>query len=153
VRCPSNCAPALSADGRTLYVAVNTPPAAGARQSGFRAALGSVAPATALRIALTDAVSGTPAWVSHNTASSPAIGPDGDVKQRCLNTIAVDPLTRSILINNEDGLLLCRDLPSCQFVESIALTGDLAASYTPIAIGPDGAIHAINNAVLFSIGR
>lgn len=263
-----NCAPALSADGLTLYVAVNTPPVAGTRQSGFLLALDSATLATVARVALTDPVSGTPAWVSDNATSSPTIGPDGDVyfgvleadapahnfrgwllhfnaalslsktpgsfgwdttasivpaamipgyagpstyllatkynnyygaggdgrnrvavldpnqtqpdaivdiavmrevlsrfgptpdpgtpagvKEWCINTAAVDPLTRSILINNEDGMLYRWDLPSNQFVERIALTSGLAAAYTPTVIGPDGAVYAVNNAVLFSVGR
>jgi hypothetical protein len=76
----------------------------------------------------------------------------GGVKEWCINTAAVDPLTRSVLINNEDGVLYRWNLATDQFVEQIALTGGLAQAYTPTVIGPDGAVYAVNNAVLFSIG-
>jgi hypothetical protein len=263
-----NCAPALSLDGGTLYVAVNTSPLTGVRQTGFLLALDSATLATVAKIALTDPLSGTPAWVNDNATSSPTIGPDGDVyfgvleanlpahndrgwllhfdatlsvsktpgsfgwddtvsivpapmipsyagpstyllgtkynnyaglgtgdgrnriavldpnqtqidtiagipvmkeiltqlgptaeggagavKEWCINTAAVDPLTNSMLVNSEDGRLYRWDLPTNQFVESIALTSGVGEAYTPTVLGPDGAVYAINNAVLFSVGR
>ena len=74
------------------------------------------------------------------------------MKEWCINTAAVDPISNSILVNSEDGKLYRWHLPSDQFVESIVLTSGIAESYTPTALGPDGAVYAINNAVLFSIG-
>ena len=62
-------------------------------------------------------------------------------------------VTRSILANSEDGYLYRWDLAGNRFSERIQLTSGLAESYTPTAIGPDGAVYAINNAVLFSLGR
>lgn len=76
----------------------------------------------------------------------------GGVKEWCINTAAVDPATRSVLINSEDGMLYRWELPTNTFVEEIELTGGLAQAYTPTLIGPDGAVYAVNNAVLFSIG-
>jgi hypothetical protein len=73
-----NCAPALSADGATLYVAVNTPPGSG-RQSGYLLALDSTTLATRAVVRLTDPVTSSPAWVNDNGTSSPTVGPDGDV--------------------------------------------------------------------------
>ena len=67
--------------------------------------------------------------------------------------MAVDPLTRSVLVNSEDGVLYRWDLPSNGFTERITLNSGLAESYTPTAIGPDGVVYAINNAVLFAVGR
>ena len=77
----------------------------------------------------------------------------GGVKEWCINTVAVDPMTRSILVNSEDGILYRWHLPSNSFTEQIALTGGLFAAYTPTAIGPDGRVYAVSNATLFSIGR
>jgi len=263
-----NSAPALSLDGATLYVAVNTLPGAAAIQSGYLLALNSTTLATTGKVALTDPVSGTPAWIDDDATSSPTVGPDGDVyfgvlegnapahnyrgwmlhfdaglsviktpgsfgwddtpsivpatmvpgyvgpstyllatkynnyggagsgdgrnrvavldpnqsqpdtistipvmrelltklgptadpdfpggvEEWCINTAAVDPLTNSILVNSEDGRLYRWNLALDQFTESIALTGGVGESYTPTAIGPDGAVYAINNAVLFSVG-
>jgi hypothetical protein len=264
-----NCAPALSLDEQTLYVAVNTTPAANNRQTGFLLALDSTTLATRARVVLTDPLTSTAAWVSDDATSSPTVGPDGDVyygvleanapahnfrgwllhfndalnvsktpgsfgwddtasivpasmipayngpstyllatkynnyagagtgdgsnrvavldpnqaqadtisgipvmkevltrlgptaepgvpggvKEWCINTAAVDPLTNSILVNSEDGRLYRWDLPTNQFIESIALTSGIGEAYTPTTIGPDGAVYAINNAVLFSVGR
>ena len=75
------------------------------------------------------------------------------VTEWCINTAAVDPLTRSVLANSEDGYLYRWDLVTNQFTERIRLNSGQAESYTPTAIGPDGKVYAINNAVLFSVGR
>ena len=264
----TNSAPALSNDGRTLYVAVNTGSAAGLA-SGYLLALDSTTLTTRGKIRLTDPNKLTPAWVNDNGTSSPMVGPDGDVyfgvleasppshnftgwmlhfdgalaqtktpgafgwdntpsvvprsmvpaytgtssyllmtkynnyggagtgdgknriaildpnqtqpdaitgtvvmkeiltmlgptpdpgypggvKEWCINTAAVDPLTRSVLVNSEDGILYRWDLSVNQFTERIRLNSGVAESYTPTAIGPDGVVYSINNAVLFAVGR
>ena len=84
---------------------------------------------------------------------TPDPGYPGGVTEWCINTAAVDPATRSILANSEDGYLYRWDLATNRLSERIQLTSGLAESYTPTAIGPDGAVYAINNAVLFSVGR
>ena len=80
-------------------------------------------------------------------------GTSGPVKEWCINTAAVDPLTKSVLVNSEDGYLYRWHLPSNSFTQRIQLTSGIAESYTPTAIGADGAVYAVNNAVLFSIGK
>ncbi|MEP7297299.1 MAG: hypothetical protein ABI702_14015 [Burkholderiales bacterium] len=80
-------------------------------------------------------------------------GSAGPVKEWCINTAAVDPLTHSVLVNSEDGYLYRWDLRTNTFTQRIQLTSGIAESYTPTAIGADGAVYAVNNAVLFSIGR
>ena len=80
-------------------------------------------------------------------------GPPGSVKEWCVNTAAVDPFTRSVLVNSEDGNVYRWDLPSNTFSERLAMNAGLAQSYTATAIGPDGRIYAINNAYLHSIGQ
>jgi hypothetical protein len=79
--------------------------------------------------------------------------PGPGVREWCINTAAVDLLTKSILVNSEDGVLYRWNLPTNTFSESIALqaTGTLEA-YTPTAIGPDGTVYAINKAMLFAVG-
>lgn len=264
----TNSAPALSADGSTLYVAVNVAPGGGV-QRGVLLALDAATLATRGKVALVEPGSGLPARLSDNGTSSPTVGPDGDVyfgvlenvfgshngrgwllhfdatlgtakipggfgwddtasivpvamlaayggpsayllmikynnyagagtgdgdnrlavvdpnvpqadaisglpimrevltlsgptfesgnagpvKEWCINTAAVDPLTRSVLVNSEDGWLYRWHLPSNSFTQRVQLTSGIAESYTPTAIGADGAVYAINNAVLFSIGR
>lgn len=80
-------------------------------------------------------------------------GYPGGVEEWCINTAAVDPLTRSVLVNSEDGYLYRWDLSVNRFTERIRLNSGTAQSYTPTAIGADGAVYSINNAVLFSVGR
>jgi len=75
------------------------------------------------------------------------------VKEWCVNTVAVDPLTHSILVNSEDGYLYRWDLHTNALTQKIQLTGGLGEAYTPTAIGADGAVYAVNKAVLFSIAR
>ena len=74
-----NCAPALSNDGATVYIAVNTPQTAGVTQRGYLLALDSTTLAVRARVALTDPALGTPARVSDDGTSSPVVGPDGRV--------------------------------------------------------------------------
>ena len=264
----TNSAPAVSADGRTLYVAVNTVPSSGLA-TGYLLALDSATLATRSKIRLTDPNKLTPAWVNDNGTASPMVGPDGDVyfgvleasppshnftgwmlhfdatlaqiktpgafgwdntpsvvpramiptyagtssyllmtkynnyggagtgdgknriaildpgqtqrdavtgtavmkeiqtmlgqtpdpdypggvKEWCINTAAVDPMTRSVLVNSEDGFLYRWDLSVNLFTERIRLNSGVAESYTPTAIGPDGLVYSVNNAVLFAVGR
>ncbi|MFZ6657564.1 hypothetical protein [Undibacterium sp. TJN19] len=77
----------------------------------------------------------------------------GGVYEWCINTAAVDPFTKSILVNSEDGNLYRWDLTSNTLSEKIRLTSGLGESYTPTAIGPDGQVYAINNAVVFAVGK
>jgi hypothetical protein len=76
----------------------------------------------------------------------------GGVKEWCVNTAVVDPLTNSVLMNSEDGMLYRWHLPSNQLTERIALNNGYAQSYTPTVLGADGRVYAVNNARLFSIG-
>jgi hypothetical protein len=69
-----------------------------------------------------------------------------------VNTALVDPLTNSVLMNNEDGTLYRWHLPSNTLTERIRLNNGYAQSYTPTAMGADGRVYAVNNARLFSIG-
>ena len=102
-----------------------------------------------------DAITGIPVMKEIHTMLGPTPDPGylGGVKEWCINTAAVDPLTRSVLVNSEDGYLYRWDLSVNQLTERIRLNSGTAQSYTPTAIGPDGAVYSINNAVLFSVGR
>ena len=75
------------------------------------------------------------------------------VREWCINTAAVDPFTRSVLANCEDGKLYRWDLTTNSFSQIISLTGGVGEAYTPTVIGVDGTAYAINRAVLFAIGR
>src|SRR5262249_14365827 len=75
------------------------------------------------------------------------------VREWCINTAAVDPFTRSALVNNEDGVLYRWDFITQSFTERIVLTPGVGEAYTPTVVGVDGTVYAINNATLFAVGR
>ncbi len=76
----------------------------------------------------------------------------GGFKEWCINTAAVDPFTKSVLANSEDGNLYRWDLPSNSFTQVITLSSGIGEAYTPTLIGSDGTAYAINEAVLDAIG-
>jgi hypothetical protein len=77
----------------------------------------------------------------------------GAVREWCINTAAVDPFTKSILANSEDGKLYRWDLTSNTLSEVITLSAGIGEAYTPTVIGSDGTTYAINFAVLNAIGH
>src|SRR5882724_12836697 len=70
-----NCAPALSNDGSTLYIAVST----GDFGRGFLLALNSSSLVTTAKVALKDVRTGNDALLPDDGTASPTVGPDGDV--------------------------------------------------------------------------
>ena len=79
VKTATNSAPALSADGATLYVVVNQAFGSGSPPAGRLLALDSATLAPRASRLLVDPLFSTPAWVSDNASSSPTVGPDGRV--------------------------------------------------------------------------
>src|SRR5208282_1102063 len=77
----------------------------------------------------------------------------GAVREWCINTAAVDPFTKSVLANSEDGKLYRWDLTSNSFTEVIELSSGIGEAYTPTVIGSDGTAYAINDAILDAIGH
>ena len=75
------------------------------------------------------------------------------VREWCINSAAVDPFTKSVLANNEDGKLYRWDLTSNTLSETNVLTPGIGEAYTPTLVGVNGIVYAINNATLFAIGR
>jgi len=264
-----NSAPALSIDGKTLYVAVNTQRTTGQTQAGYLVALDSTTLAVRNRALLIDPASRAPARISDDSTASPTVGPDGDVyfgvlepsfgahngrgwllhfdatlatsrvaggfgwddtasvvaasmvpsyhgtssyllmtkynnyagigsgdganrlalldpqasqtdpisgvpimkevltilgptfetgtsgpvKEWCVNTAAVDPVTKSVLVNSEDGYLYRWDVSTNRLTQRIQLTSGVGEAYTATVIGADGAVYAVNNAVLFSVAK
>lgn len=75
------------------------------------------------------------------------------VSEWCINTTAIDPFTKAAIINSEDGVVYRWDFTTNSLLQSVVLTQGIGEAYTPTAIGPDGAIYAINDAILFSVGN
>ena len=107
------------------------------------------------RATQTDSISGLAVMREVLTILGPTFesGTSGPVKEWCINAAAVDPATKSILVNSEDGILYRWDLVGNRFSQRIQLTGGVGEAYTPTLIGADGAVYAINNATLFSIAK
>ncbi|MGB9234651.1 MAG: hypothetical protein WCC04_09570, partial [Terriglobales bacterium] len=68
-----SCAPALSADGSIVYVAVDN------GSYGYLVAANSTTLAPIGRVRLTDPSSGMDAWIYNGSSATPTVGPDGDV--------------------------------------------------------------------------
>jgi hypothetical protein len=84
------------------------------------------------------------------------VTPDGtppSVREWCINTAAVDPYTKSALINSEDGTVYRWDFTSNTLLHHRYLTPGRGEAYTPTLIGPDGTVYAINDAILFAVGN
>jgi hypothetical protein len=85
------------------------------------------------------------------------LGPTLDVgsstarREWCINTMATDPERKSILANNEDGILYRWDLTTNTFSQSVRLNAGLGQAYTPTLVGADGGVYAISNATLYAI--
>lgn len=72
-------------------------------------------------------------------------------REWCINTMAADPARKSILANNEDGVLYRWDLTTNTLSQRLRLNAGLGQAYTPTLVGADGAVYAISNATLYSI--
>jgi hypothetical protein len=72
-------------------------------------------------------------------------------REWCINTMAADPMRRSVLANNEDGVMYRWDLATNTLSQSVRLNSGLGQAYTPTLVSADGAVYAISNATLYSI--
>jgi len=79
--------------------------------------------------------------------------PAGAVREWCINSAAIDPNTKSAIVNSEDGVNYRWDFTSNTLSQAIRLTPGVGEAYTPTVIGPDGTVYAINDATLFAIGQ
>ncbi|MGA3090127.1 MAG: hypothetical protein ABSD75_16060 [Terriglobales bacterium] len=78
--------------------------------------------------------------------------PGGGLREWCINTAAVDPFTKSVLANSEDGNLYRWDLTTNTLSQKITLSTGIGEAYTPTVIGSDGTVYAINDAILDAVG-
>jgi hypothetical protein len=84
---------------------------------------------------------------------APQAGYPSAVREWCINTAAIDPLTKSALVNSEDGVVYRWDFTTNTFTQSLRLTAGRGEAYTPTLIGTDGTVYAINDAILFAVGN
>jgi hypothetical protein len=108
---------------------------------------------------MTDPISGATVMNEVLTITGPTPDPSytniypNAVHEWCINSAAVDPFTKSVLANNEDGKLYRWDLTSNTLSETNVLTSGLGEAYTPTLVGVDGIVYAINNATLYAVGH
>jgi len=108
---------------------------------------------------MTDPISGASVMKEVITIAGPTSDTDftnsfpNAVREWCINSAAVDPFTKSVLANNEDGKMYRWNLTSNTLSETIVLTSGIGEAYTPTIVGVDGIIYAINDAILFAIGH
>jgi len=84
------------------------------------------------------------------TADAP---PAGAVREWCINSAALDPFTKSAIVNSEDGTNYRWDFTTNTLSQRMPLSPGVSEAYTPTVIGPDGTVYAINDAVLYAIGQ
>jgi hypothetical protein len=109
--------------------------------------------------AMQDEYSTSPVTVMSEVITVTGVTPDphtgfpNAVREWCINTIAVDPFTKAAIVNSEDGTVYRWDFTSNTLSQSHFLTSGRGEAYTPTVIGADGAVYAINDAILFSVGN
>ena len=81
------------------------------------------------------------------------VGSLPSVNEWCINTAAIDPFTKSAIINSEDGVVYRWDFTTNSLLQRLRLTSGRGEAYTPTVIGPDGTVYAINDAILFAVGN
>jgi hypothetical protein len=99
-----NCAPAISADESTVYIAVS------GGTWGDLVGLDATTLQPKYKAALTDPSSGAPAWIDDDSSASPTIGPDGDVYYGVLENPFPDHDDRGWLLHF-DATLATRKTP------------------------------------------
>ena len=119
---PYNCAPALSRDGTTLYIAVSN------GSAGYLVALNSTTLAPVASVRLKDPKSGQDAWVFDDSSASPTTGPNGDVYYGVLE----NPFPE----NNDRGWLLHFNASLSQTKTPGAFGWDETASLVPASMVP-----------------
>jgi hypothetical protein len=85
------------------------------------------------------------------TVLGPTADPDhsGGVREWCINSAAIDSVNKCAVINSEDGHVYRWDFTTNTLSMPFPMAAATGEAYTPTLIGPDGAVYAINNAVLY----
>ena len=70
------------------------------------------------------------------------------VHEWCVNSAAIDTINKCAIVNSEDGNVYRWDFTTNTLSPALPLAAATGEAYTPTVIGPDGAVYAINRAVL-----
>jgi hypothetical protein len=74
------------------------------------------------------------------------------VREWCINDTAIDPFTKSALVNSEDGNLYRWDLATNTLSQMVHISLGIGEPYTPTSVGPDGTVYVLNGGTLFAVG-
>jgi hypothetical protein len=106
---------------------------------------------------MTDPITGATVMQEVITILGPTLSPpgnsNGSVREWCINSGAIDPFSASALANSEDGTIYRWSFASNSFTQKVVLTSGVGEAYTPTAIGADGTVYALNDAILFAVGQ
>lgn len=80
-------------------------------------------------------------------------GIPGQTYEWCISTAAVDPATKSVIANSEDGHLYRWNLATNKISQSLLLNAPRPEAYTQTVVGVDGTVYAVNNATFYAIGN
>jgi hypothetical protein len=75
------------------------------------------------------------------------------VKEWCINAPAVNPPTKSVYFNSEDGRAYRWNLETNSLDQSLVLNPGIGQPYVPTVIGPDGTVYTLNGGTLFALGN
>ncbi len=101
----------------------------------------------------TDPITGAAVMNEILTVLGPTPNANGGVYEWCINSAAIDPATKSALVNSEDGKAYRWDFVARTLTQTITLSSGVGEAYTPTIVGMNGYVYAINNATLFAIGQ
>jgi hypothetical protein len=118
-----NCAPAISRDGKSLYISVSN------GNSGYLVSLNSSTLAFQSNARLTDPSTGSASFLSNDGTASPTIGPDGDVY--------IGALESTFGANHGRGFLL-------------HFSSDLSTAKTPASFGWDDTASVVPASMVHS---
>jgi hypothetical protein len=75
------------------------------------------------------------------------------VKEWCINAPAVNPATKSVFFNSEDGRMYRWNLATNSLDQALILDAGIGQPYVPTVIGPDGTVFTLNGGSLFALGN
>jgi len=107
---------------------------------------------------MTDPVTGASVMNTVITVTGVTPDPNHDqtypnaVREWCINSAAIDPIGKCAMVNSEDGKLYRWDFTNNALSAGLPLAAPTGEAYTPTLIGPDGAVYAINDSVVFALG-
>ena len=100
----------------------------------------------------TDPITGATMMLEVITILGPTPDPEfggSAVREWCINSAAIDAANKCAVVNSEDGHIYRWDFATNSLSSAFPMADATGEAYTPTLIGPDGAVYAINNAVLY----